>query len=374
MTRKNNDTLVVLTPAFPRHESETYWVPSQQLMVKALKRNYPEVNILVLSILYPATTDIFHWHGVKVIPFNGIRLRQLRRPLRWYRVWQALRAIRRENKLIGILSFWCGECALIGKYFGQFFRVPHCCWICGQDAKKENKLVRFIRPKPVELAAMSPFLADHFFKNHGIRPAWIIPNAVDTASFPLPPVGGRDIDILGAGSFEPLKQYDLFTKAVGAIHKQFPAIKAYHCGMGVEKEKVGKLIDQLGLQNNLFLLGGKPQEEVLQLMQRTKIFLHTSRYEGFSTVCLEALYAGAHVISFCYPLRDAVPHWHVVNNLEEMISKAMELLQDPAMTYPSVKLYDMDDSAKTMMRLLRLSAVEDNAVDVPSPAERSVEV
>jgi hypothetical protein len=86
-------------------------------------------------------------------------------------------------------------------------------------------------------------------------------------------------------------------------------------------------------------------------MQRTKIFLHTSNYEGFSTVCIEAMYAGAHVISFCYPLDHPVPHWHVVNNAEEMTAKAIELLQDAGTAYEPVLLYSMDDSARSIMKL-----------------------
>ena len=121
--------------------------------------------------------------------------------------------------------------------------------------------------------------------------------------------------------------------------------------MGREKDKTEALINELSLQTNLHLLGGKLHEEVLQLMQQTKIFLHTSEYEGFSTVCLEALYAGAHVISFCYPLDHPVPHWHVVKSKDEMTAKALEILQNPASEYTPVLLYSMDDSAKEMMRL-----------------------
>ena len=54
-------------------------------------------------------------------------------------------------------------------------------------------------------------------------------------------------------------------------------------------------------------------------MQRTKIFLHTSSYEGFSGACLEALYAGAHVISFCEPMKQKIDHWHIVKDEKEML-------------------------------------------------------
>ena len=91
-------------------------------------------------------------------------------------------------------------------------------------------------------------------------------------------------------------------------------------------------------------------------MQRTKIFLHTSNYEGFSTVCLEALYAGCHVISFVQPMKHDIDHWHIVQTKEEMISKVLHLLNDASTQYESVLAYSMDESAKSVMNLFSYDA------------------
>jgi glycosyltransferase involved in cell wall biosynthesis len=121
--------------------------------------------------------------------------------------------------------------------------------------------------------------------------------------------------------------------------------------MGREKENIRSLIKKSGLEKNFHLLGEKTHEEVLQLMQQARVFLHTSRYEGFSTVCLEALYAGAHVISFCDPMEGIIPHWHIVHNENEMTKKLIDILQQPAIEYKSILLFVMDDSAKAIMNL-----------------------
>ncbi len=348
----SNDTktIVILAPAFPANESESYWVPSQQLFVKTLKKNFPELNIIVLSFLYPYHKSKYSWHGIKVISFDGMHRRKIRRLFLFRSIWQTLKKIKKENNVIGLFSFWCRECALIGKWFGKWHKVKHFCWVCGQDARKINKMIKFIRPKAEELVAMSNFLVNEFHKNHGIRPAHIIHNAIDPDSFSQIKAK-RDIDILGAGSFEPLKQYDVFTKIVKVVRQKMPDIKAYHCGIGVEKENVQSLIKELKLENNFQLLGGKPHAELMQLMQRTRVFLHPSRYEGFSTVCLEALYAGAHVVSFCDPMEGNIPHWHIVNTKEEMIEKVFEILQQPLTEYKSILVYSMNDSVKAVMNL-----------------------
>ncbi|MFI5125168.1 MAG: glycosyltransferase, partial [Chitinophagales bacterium] len=92
-------------------------------------------------------------------------------------------------------------------------------------------------------------------------------------------------------------------------------------------------------------------EEVLQWMGRCKLLLHPSSYEGFSTVCLEALYSGAHVVSFCDPMIGDVPHWHIVKNEEEMTAMALKIMQDPDTDFSSELIYSMNDSAGELMKL-----------------------
>jgi len=349
--KSNTETLVILAPAFPDDGPATNWVLSHQLLVKALKKNFPGIRIIVLAFFHPGHTSPYTWNGAQVIPFNGIAQRKIRRVFLWRHIWRELKKIRRENRVIGLFSLWCGETALIGKYFGQRYAIPHRCWICGQDARKENKWVKFIRPRSEELVAMSAALVETFHKNHGVKPGQIIPNAIDEESFPAPPVTGRDIDILGAGSLLPLKKYDLLVAAVASLQTELPTIRAALCGEGGELANLQAQAGKLGLGEALQFLGARPHREVLQLMQRTKVFLHPSAYEGFSTVCLEALYAGAHVISFCDPVNQDALQWHIVQTPEQMAAKALEILRSADTEYAPALLYSMEDTARAVMGL-----------------------
>jgi glycosyltransferase involved in cell wall biosynthesis len=345
-------TLVIMTPAFPKGESETYWVPSQQLFVKSLKKNFPDLNIIVLAYLYPAVRAEYSWNNIQVKSFDGIHYPNIQKLILFNQLWKSLKKIRKENKLTGILSFWCREGALIGKWFSKRYKLKHISWICGQDARKENKLVSYISPCEDELAAMSDFLANEFKKNHGIRPKYIVENAIDPELFPAE-TKERDIDILGVGSFEPLKHYDVFAEVINSVKSKFPGVKAFHCGIGREEKKIRALIKEFGLENNFTLLGGKTHKEVLQLMQRTKVFLHPSSYEGFSTVCLEAIYSGARVISFTRPMHSEIKNWNVVKSKQEMVEKSLEFLSTKQLVYERVLIYSMDDTAKAMMSLFQ---------------------
>ncbi|HEY4287546.1 MAG TPA: glycosyltransferase family 1 protein [Puia sp.] len=342
------ETLIILTPGFPSDEQDTSCLPAQQVFVRALNRVFPELRVVLLSFEYPHRKETYQWFGNTVIAFGGWRKGKVNKLRTLIAVRRKLAVLRREHSVVGLLSFWCGPCALAGKYFAG--GLPHFTWILGQDARAGNQFVPFIRPKAGQLVAMSGFLAEEFNRNYHIRPAHIIPNGIDPELFG-PGNVVRDIDVLGVGNLTTLKRYELLVSVVDRLSGFLPDVRGVICGKGEEERTLQEMVWAAGLSENLQFAGELPHKEVLSMMQRSKILLHTSSYEGFSTVCLEALYAGAHVISFIDNAGKAVKNWHVVGNEEEMIAKTLELLQSPDTEYVSRLPYSMDESARRMMRL-----------------------
>src|SRR5688572_3236104 len=138
--------LIVVTPGFPANEKDSTCLPAQQLFVKKFTEQHPSISILVMSLHYPYTTRPYHWTGVQVNPFNGRNKKKADKLLLWRKVWKTLRATHKKESIIGVLSFWCTECALLGHYFSRRNKIRHYCWILGQDAKSDNRFVKFIRP------------------------------------------------------------------------------------------------------------------------------------------------------------------------------------------------------------------------------------
>lgn len=353
-----DQTIVIITPGFPQSEAESSCLPAQQLFIKALNNNFRKLEIVIVSVQFPFVKSEYEWYGNKVIPLDGRNKTKIFRLLLWRRAWKVLKKIRRGRNIVGLFSFWCAECALVGKYFGKRYNIKHYSWILGQDARKTNQYIKWIRPSAEDLVAMSGFLAAEFHKNFGITPGHIIPNGIDVSAYPVRypeqnradhPV--RDIDILGVGSLIQLKQYDVFIQITGELSCRIPTLKSVICGKGPEENNLQSMIRKLGLQNCILLAGEKPHGEVLQYMCRARVFLHTSSYEGFSTVCLEALYAGAQVISFCDPMVGPIKNWHIVKSKEEMFALALRILQDPTVVYEPVLPYSIDDSARQVMKL-----------------------
>jgi len=348
--KNKRETLVILSPGFPKNEADSTCMPPQQVFVKSLKAICPGLQIIVIAFQYPFKPGEYKWNGVKVISLAGKNHGGIGRAVTWFKAWTTLKKIDKSNKPIGILSFWLGECAFVGNRFAKQYHLMHYTWLLGQDAKKDNKYFRWINPKGESLIALSDFIAREVKKNYGVSPANVIPVGVDTSLFARRHIK-RDIDILGAGSLIPLKQYNVFVDMISFLKQFFPEIKAAICGNGPELEQLKALSVSRGLEHNLSFPGELPHKEVLSLMQRSKIFLHTSGYEGFGAVLSEALYSGAHVVSFCKPMLKAFRNHHVVKTSEEMKTEIITILNNKHRGHDPVLVCPVEQVAKNMISL-----------------------
>jgi len=344
------ETLVILSPGFPANEADTTCMPPMQLFTKALKDVCPGLNVIVIAFQYPHIRGEYDWNGIKVIALGGQNRGKLHRLRTWQKAWTVLRKLKREYNLMGLLSFWLGDCAFVASCFAKRNRLTYYTWLLGQDAKAGNKYVNWIKPPGHTLIALSDFIVREFRHNYGIWISQVIPVGIDPTLFQTAPVK-RDIDLLGAGSLIPLKQYHLFVEAVAFLKKSFPGIKAVICGKGPEMENLEALSKKLDLANNLTFAGEQPHAEVLALMQRSKVFLHTSNYEGYGAVLAEALYAGAHVMSFCKPMDKEYRHHHVVKDTKEMNEEIARILKNTRRGHDPVMMCTTQQIAKNMISL-----------------------
>jgi glycosyltransferase involved in cell wall biosynthesis len=343
-------TLVILTPGFPANEADTTCIPPQQVFVRALKQSHPQLNIIVLSFEYPFHQANYYWHGVEVIAFGGRNKNRLFRVINWIKIWRVLQVLHKQHEIIGLLSFWFDECAFIGQHFAIKHQLKHLSWILGQDARAGNRYFKLLKPKPSQLIALSHFVQLQVQLNYGIKPAHIITPGIDTSLF-NDNKQKRDIDILGAGSLIPLKRYDLFIEMIQQLVKYKPTIKVAICGKGIEQRRLTQLIVKHKLEHNIVMCGELPHADVLGLMQRSKLLLHTSEYEGFGAVLLEALYAGAHVVSFVKPVDNVIDHLHFAKSHEHMLETLKVLLANKALDHQPVLPFPIDDITKSMMLL-----------------------
>lgn len=346
-------TLIFLTPGFAKDEADTNCIPMHQDLVRTFKLKYPGLRIVVLTFDYPYFKKKYKWFDIDVVSFNGRNRGGIRKVMLWRSVSKELSLINKTSDIVGLLSMWLDSCALVGKRFADKNDLKHYCWLIGQDARPGNKYVKRIKPRHSELIALSDFIQSEFEKNYSIRLHHLIPPGIDGAKFKSIK-DERNIDIVGAGSLIPLKQFDIFLAVVSELKKQFPKINAVLIGDGPERKRLEEMADKLRLTSNVTFTGELPHSLVLEKMQNAKLFLHTSSYEAFGMVCLEALASGARVISFVRPMTTKIENWEIATNKEEMISKSIEMLSNANPTFKSVVPYRIEDTAEKFAKLLSI--------------------
>lgn len=97
---------------------------------------------------------------------------------------------------------------------------------------------------------------------------------------------GRSPILLNVGRLVPQKGQRYLIEAMPAIVKEYPNALLLIAGIGFLEERLLKLIDQLGLKNNVRLLGRR--DDIPGLMRVADIFVFPSLFEGLGVSLLEA--------------------------------------------------------------------------------------
>lgn len=98
---------------------------------------------------------------------------------------------------------------------------------------------------------------------------------------------------------ELFKGYDKVIMALPALIKNHPQIKYVIAGKydAGEKQRINKLVDDLGLQEHVILTGFLLEEELVAHYQMADLYIMPSQKEGFGIVFIEALVCGLPVIA-----------------------------------------------------------------------------
>lgn len=118
----------------------------------------------------------------------------------------------------------------------------------------------------------------------------------------------EDISFLSAEEKNMIKEkYILSVSRLDEVQKDFKTLlksffelnnkeyKLYIIGDGPDREKIEKMIENLNLKDRVYLLGNKRNPYIW--MKNAEIFVHSSKYEGFCLVILEALILGKAIIA-----------------------------------------------------------------------------
>ena len=161
-----------------------------------------------------------------------------------------------------------------------------------------NKVKRFLRKILYPFAKGYIFQtkqAASFFSNKIQNKGIVLPNPLDLKRIPEKWVGERNKQIVGVGRLDEQKNFSLLIKAFAKFYETHPDYQLIIYGDGYLRDELIKLASNC-LPNEAFSFPGK-DNNVLEKMKSSSMFVLSSDYEGMPNVLIEAMAMGMPVIS-----------------------------------------------------------------------------
>lgn len=333
--------ILFLVPGFPSDENDFNCIPPLQEFLLKFKSLYPSTRFSVMAFQYPYRSEVYSWNDIQVFPLNG-KNNVIKKLLVWQKALSLSSKIHKENPVDVIHSLWLGECAMIGNMLSKKFKCKHICTLMGQDVKSNNRYLRLSKNDRIKIIALSQNQSDQFLKLTNRKVNGIIHWGIEDQKFVNL---GRDIDLLAVGSLIPLKNYSLFIKLIAELKKTNPNLKCKLVGAGPELSNLKTLANENRISGNIEFTGLLSRQNIFELMQKSKIFVHTSTFEGSGYVFAEALVSGMNIVSF--NVGYARPHskWFIAKNEEDFFNIVQKLLS-ASLDYNSVNLFPMKETVE----------------------------
>jgi glycosyltransferase involved in cell wall biosynthesis len=105
--------------------------------------------------------------------------------------------------------------------------------------------------------------------------------------------------VICIGRLEDVKQYNVAIRVFSLVVRENPCAQLIILGVGPNSSKIKALIRRLNIEDNVSLLGFK--KNINYYLEHSKVFLMTSKTEGFPNSMLEAMSMGVPVVSIDSP-------------------------------------------------------------------------
>ncbi len=339
--------LLFIVPIFPNRIEDDTIVPFIFQFCLYLNDNFNDLEIDIITLRYPIKKEKYTLNSLNIYPIGG----------GFKNKWNSLFiicksvlkgiALFKNNRYDGFLSFWYSDAAIVGKILKRIFKIPHYTWMQGQDVKSDNKYLKIFKPEKDKLIVVGKNQNKLLMQYQGFKAKTIANVAVNPKNFPQLNIGKRNIDIIGVGNLGALKNYSFFIEIIAELKKTFKNIHAIICGDGEEREMLSNKIEALGLTENIKLLGYVSNKKTRELMNDSKILLHTSKFEGNSMAIQEALYSGCKVMS-TIALQENILNFFFEKDKNLIVQKLNLIISQEAIQTERVRHFKIEDTAETI--------------------------
>ena len=124
----------------------------------------------------------------------------------------------------------------------------------------------------------------------------VIPNGIDTSYFVAKQNENKKIISMTA-RINPVRDFTTLVKAFDSIAKKYTDIELVIAGDGPDFQKLQQLKERSIYKERIHLLGTIDEEGVLGLLQKTKIYVHSSLADTMCTSIMQAMSCGLPVIA-----------------------------------------------------------------------------
>lgn len=226
--------------------------------------------------------------------------------------WKSLASFRKSRFAMVVVQFVSLD-GIVGLILKRIFRTKLVLFAVGSDVLRIHQhafafpMLKSIIDESDCVFCVST-LIEKKLRELGVDASKIrnIPSVVSFDDF-KPYSGLKEYDVVTVGAIDSNKNQLLLLKAC----ELFPSIKALVIGDGpsrlaLESESAEKKV-------NMVFLGKVSHEQVLRELQKSRIYVHTSKSEGLPVAVLEAMFAGLPVI-----LMDS-PYVHVLQRSSDLV-------------------------------------------------------
>ncbi|MCH8034756.1 MAG: glycosyltransferase [Bacteroidetes bacterium] len=337
-----NKHIVIITPGFPKDETDDNCIPSLQQFVSHISEQSNDFIFSIITLHYPYTKSEYKWNGINIYSCGGKNIKFPLRFFTWRKVYNYFKEIITNNDVSLIHSFWLGECALIGNKLSNKYNFPHINTLMGQELSQSNKYLKFINLDKLKIVALSKNQAGLFGDIMKRNVDVTIPWGIDNNDYVIS-VNARIIDILGVGSLIPVKRFEQFVRVIKRLKETHHKINALLIGSGKEKDNLENIIASNNLKENIKLTGEVNRSLVIDYMSQSKILLHTSIYESFGYVFAEALASGMYIVSYNVGAANKSDKWLVAKTEDEIISH-ITLLLNSKLFFKPINLFPIQNT------------------------------
>tara|TARA_Y100001933_G_scaffold216484_1_gene223635 strand:+ start:4802 stop:5932 length:1131 start_codon:yes stop_codon:yes gene_type:complete len=239
--------------------------------------------------LIPENCQHLDLHVPKLFSVSGLRS-----------LWFLVRFLREENIQI-VQTFFQDSTVFAGlasRIAGTPARIACFRDLAFWNDSRQTRLLRWIYPLMNGYLANADVVLNHFSDTFGIdvNRACVIRNGVDATKLGFQEHIGATTDIGIVGNMtRAVKRTDLFIRAAGIVHKEYPDIRWHILGDGHLRPELEKLAKELGISDRVIFAGRI--EDVSGYLSRLQVGVICSDSEGLSNALLEYMFSGVAAVA-----------------------------------------------------------------------------